>query len=127
MNTILKDEDCHCGHDHHHNHGECQCQHEHHDVKPERDKGGIKFQIQGLDCANCALKVENEIKKQKYIDDAVINFSTGTLIVKANDKNDLLVHLQDVINHVEKGVTLFENDKQKFKNLNCLFLKIILN
>ena len=121
-----EDDKCHCGHEHHHHHDhdECQCHHEHHDVKPERNiKGGIKFQIQGLDCANCALKVENEIKKREFIDDAVINFSTGTLIVKANDTKDLLIRLQDVINQVEKGVTLSRNDKQKIKKPQLFVFK----
>lgn len=32
------------------------------------------YQIQGLDCANCAAKLERHLKEIKYLDDAIIDF-----------------------------------------------------
>jgi len=109
---------CDCQHDHEHHHHEhthhhdhecnCGCEHDHKHIElPERDiAGGMKIHIHGLDCANCAMKVENEIKKLNYIDDAVINFSSETLIVKTRETNDLVERLQNVVDSVEDGVTL---------------------
>lgn len=103
------DHDCSCGHDH-----TCECTHDHrHEELPPRNiAGGIKIHIHGLDCANCAMKVENEIKKQNYIDDAVINFSSETLIVKTHETNELIEKLQMVVNSVEDGVTLSLDKKE---------------
>ncbi|MGN1182682.1 MAG: heavy metal translocating P-type ATPase, partial [Faecalibacillus sp.] len=120
------DHDCCCEHEHHHehNHDSC-CEHEHHHEElPLRDiAGGIKFHINGLDCANCAMKVETEIKKQPYIEDAIINFSSETLIVKAKDNHQLLDQLQKVIDGVESGVTLSQDKKQNFEKPQLFNLK----
>ena len=98
------DDDCDCGHHHHDDH--CHCGHHHdHPAMPVRNiDGGIKLHIHGLDCANCALKVENEIKKQPFIEDAVINFSTETLVVKTTDSHDLVDKIQKAVDSVEEGV-----------------------
>ena len=98
------DDDCDCGHHHHDDH--CHCGHRHdHPAMPVRNiDGGIKLHIHGLDCANCALKVENEIKKQPFIEDAVINFSTETLVVKTTDSHDLVDKIQKAVDSVEEGV-----------------------
>lgn len=98
------DDDCDCGHHHHDDH--CHCGHHHdHPAMPVRNiDGGIKLLIHGLDCANCALKVENEIKKQPFIEDAVINFSTETLVVKTTDSHDLVDKIQKAVDSVEEGV-----------------------
>ena len=98
------DDDCDCGHHHHDDY--CHCGHHHdHPAMPVRNiDGGIKLHIHGLDCANCALKVENEIKKQPFIEDAVINFSTETLVVKTTDSHDLVDKIQKAVDSVEEGV-----------------------
>ena len=130
-----KHDHCDCGHEHHHEHEHCNCDHDHHEhdhcdcghaheAIPERDiKDGVRFSIQGLDCANCAMKVENEIKKQPYVVDAVINFSTGKLIVKTNNHDDLLNNLQKVIDSVEEGVTLTSDESIKYKKPRLFVLK----
>lgn len=107
------DHHCSCESDHvhhheHHHHCSCGCEDEHdHELKPVRNiSGGIKIHISGLDCANCAMKVENEIKKQDFIEDAVVNFSTETLIVKTEETADLLEKIQKIVDRVEDGVTL---------------------
>ena len=58
-------DECGCGHhhEHEHHHDECSCGHHHEHVEDHRElANSIKFNIVGLDCANCASKVEAEIK-----------------------------------------------------------------
>ena len=82
-----------CGHhhEHEHHHDECGCGQHHEHVEDHRElANSIKFNIVGLDCANCASKVEAEIKKQSYIE-----------------------KLQAVVDSVEEGVVLSKEDNQK--------------
>ena len=78
-------EKCGCGHEHehHHDHKECSCGHDHeHNIESVQHgdlKGAINIKISGLDCANCAMKVEQAINKMNEIDEAMIIFSTETL------------------------------------------------
>ena len=112
--------DCNHEHNHHHNHEHhhdecgCGCHHDHHDEHVETMhhgdlKNAININIIGLDCAHCAMKVEQEINKMDEVEDAMIIFSTETLKVKLNREmsdDELLKRLKNVIDKVESGITL---------------------
>lgn len=108
---------CSCEHDHehHHKHENCSCGHDHdiETIKHDDLKEGINIKISSLDCANCAMKVEQAINKMNEIDKAQIIFSTETLKVKPKgsvDQNKLLKQIQKVVDQVEDGVTLSLKD-----------------
>ena len=42
-----------------------------------------KFKLQDLDCANCAAKMEESIKKIDGVNDAVVSFMTQKMTVAA--------------------------------------------
>ena len=42
-----------------------------------------KFKLQDLDCANCAAKMEESIKKIDGVNDAVVSFMTQKMTVDA--------------------------------------------
>ena len=44
-----------------------------------------KFVLKDLDCANCAAKMEEKIKKIKGVDSASVSFMTQKLIIEAED------------------------------------------
>ena len=127
------DHECGCHHEHklhdecgcHHEHDQNCCGHYHEHVEDHRElANAIKYNIAGLDCANCASKVETEIKKQSYIEDAVVNFSTQKLMVKAKNDPQLLDKLQAIVDSVEEGVTLSkEDDKKEYSKPKLFNLK----
>lgn len=43
------------------------------------------FKLDEIDCANCALKLEDAIKKVNGVDDAKVNFMTQKLTLAAAD------------------------------------------
>lgn len=45
-----------------------------------------KFKLQDLDCANCAAKMENAIKKIDGVNDASVSFLTQKMMVDAVDE-----------------------------------------
>jgi cation transport ATPase len=46
-----------------------------------------KFKLQDLDCANCAAKMEEAIKKLDGVKDASVNFMTQKMMVEAEDES----------------------------------------
>ena len=44
-----------------------------------------KFKLQDLDCANCAAKMEDLIKKIDGVNDASVSFVTQKMMVDADD------------------------------------------
>lgn len=45
-----------------------------------------KFQLKDLDCANCAAKMENAIKKIKGVNDASVSFMAQKLTIEAEEE-----------------------------------------
>lgn len=45
-----------------------------------------KFKLQDLDCANCAAKMEDSIKKIQGVNDASVSFMTQKMMVDAEDE-----------------------------------------
>ena len=54
-----------------------------------------KYRLNNLDCANCANKIEERLKKENNLSDVVVNFSSLTLSFMSNDdiKIEILVIL----------------------------------
>ena len=50
-----------------------------------------KYLLQGLDCANCAAKIERAVAKIKGVDEANVNFMTCKLMVDADTFTDTMV------------------------------------
>ena len=59
-----------------------------------------KFKLEDLDCANCAAKMEEAIKKIEGVNDANVSFMTQKMMVDAvDDKFD------DIMKEVVTGLT----------------------
>lgn len=71
-----------------------------------------KYTIEGLDCAACALKVEDAISKMKEIESVTLNFSTQTLIVKSSEDSEELIPLMEkAALSVEDGISIKKYSK----------------
>lgn len=46
-----------------------------------------KFKLQDLDCANCAAKMEEAIKKISGVNDAVVSFMTQKMAIEADEED----------------------------------------
>ncbi len=62
-----------------------------------------KFKLQDLDCANCAAKMENAIKKIEGVNDASVSFMTQKMTVDAEEGrfDDIMKEIVKVCAKVE--------------------------
>lgn len=69
-----------------------------------------KFQINDLDCANCANELENKLKKINSINNVSISFMTERLCFECNedDLEKSLKEIHKVIKKEEPDVTIEE-------------------
>ena len=69
-----------------------------------------KFKIKGLDCANCAAKLEGEIQKIEGVNEASISFMTERLVIECeeNEKQEVMDKVNKVIKKEEPDVTIEE-------------------
>lgn len=77
---------------------------------PEQSLHTVTYVIEGLDCANCAAKIERKIQSMPQIEEASLAFAMKQLKVTSSEKNpDLLKQeLEAVCLSVEDGVSLAE-------------------
>lgn len=76
----------------------------------------IVCSIEGLDCANCAAKIETQLNKTDGIEEARVDFLSGKLILSLSglaDKNEVLQKTQKIIDKIEPGVKIRELSKEK--------------
>ncbi|MEC1450881.1 heavy metal translocating P-type ATPase [Bacillus haynesii] len=75
-----------------------------------------EYMLNGLDCGNCAQKIEHEIAGMKGIEACSVNFATSTLTVKVdqNSGEDIPSKIKKKVTEIEPhvNVTLKEGTKQ---------------
>lgn len=69
-----------------------------------------KFNIEGLDCANCARELEEAISKIEGISSVVINFMMQKMEISYDEENEkeIFSNLKKVIKKEEPDVSLSE-------------------
>ena len=62
-----------------------------------------KFQLIDLDCANCAAKMEEAIKKIEGVSDATVSFMTQKMTIEADDSrfDEIMKEVVSVCRKVE--------------------------
>ena len=65
----------------------------------------MAFKLEGLDCANCAAKIENAVKKLAGVTTASVNFVTTKMVIEAED-----ARIDEVVKSAHDIVRKFEPD-----------------
>ncbi|MCD8004699.1 MAG: heavy metal translocating P-type ATPase [Oscillospiraceae bacterium] len=117
-------DNCGCGHGHekthnheheeHHHHGHDHESHRHDEgdgcCGPEETVSAGEEQrvyiVEGLDCPNCAAKIEARLAQLPQISAVSLAYATKQLRVTAANQDELLPLLQQTVDAVEDGVTL---------------------
>lgn len=65
------------------------------------------YMLDGLDCANCAAKMEKAINNLEEVKTATVNFMTAKLTIEADgDYDDLISKVEKVIRKIEPDVKI---------------------
>lgn len=88
-----------------------------------RENEELVLILNGLGCANCAMKIEEKVKKLDYIKEANVNFATKKLIVvmkKDKDKEEMIREIGVIGGKIEDGLTVsLVPVKTKAKKSSC--------
>jgi Cd2+/Zn2+-exporting ATPase len=86
-----------------------------------------KINVNNLDCANCARKLEEELNKNDKFKNVVVNFGTSKLTYESNEKISIK-EMNKIVNKIDTDVNVSEEDVAKPKefHLSVLIIAIIL-
>lgn len=85
------------------------------------------FHVENIDCANCALKIEEELKKDKHYENVHLNFARLKLTFDSDIKEyDILNYTQMKINKIEADVKISKEEKKSKQTYFYDLLRIII-
>lgn len=87
------------------------------------------YRLEGLDCANCAMKIEKGVQKINGVKEATVNFTSGKLTIDAEEDHLATIEqeIKKIVKELEPDVKVTEIDKEKVsehgneKERNTLF------
>ncbi len=68
------------------------------------------FKLKGLDCANCAAKIEEHVKKIDGVEDVSVSFMTQKMTVEiSSEDEEIFKKIKKVVKREEPDVKVDEN------------------
>ena len=67
-----------------------------------------KFILEGIECANCAAKMENAINKLDGVKEATVNFMTQKLVIEGEDEKMPIIvqEAEKIVKDIESHVVM---------------------
>lgn len=89
-------------------------------VESKIEKNEKEFELEGLNCSNCAVKIEDQIKKLDGMEKVELNFATSTLKVAAEESRleKIQEELQKISDRIEPGVRVRDKSEPKTETLS---------
>lgn len=66
------------------------------------------FKLEGLDCANCAAKIEKNVKKLDGVKDATVSFFAQKLVLETDDEkfDEIVKEVAALVHRVDPDCTM---------------------
>ena len=66
------------------------------------------FRLEGLDCANCAAKIEKKVKAMDGVKDATVSFFAQKLVLEADDGrfDEIARKVAEMVHHTDADCTM---------------------
>lgn len=85
-----------------------------------------KYKLSGLDCPNCAHKIECKLNEHKDIDSASVNFSKLMVTVTTNSKADIKDIVTKTAREIEPDVVVLDIDESGKDKIYFDVIKIVI-
>ena len=75
-----------------------------------------RYILQGLECPNCAKKIENKVASYEEYKDVIVNFSTITLSFKT-EKENVEEEINNIVKSVMPDIEVISNKNKKIEEV----------
>ena len=83
------------------------------------------FKLSGLDCVNCANKIEIKLNEHKDIDKAIVNFNKLIITVYSNKPDFNVDEVKKIVNEIEPDVCVISDMEDDKKNKNGIGRELV--
>ena len=84
----------------------------------KKEKMKEELEVEGLTCTSCANKIEEEVNKLSYIEEAKLNFANSTIKIRGEGKKQSLEEIQKIADRIEPGVKIKSKNQEKKEKEN---------
>ena len=74
-----------------------------------------KFKLSGLDCANCARRIETALNENEKIIKGTVNFAKLTITIETPLQDNVKQLVQKIVNSIEPNIKVLD-EKEEIKN-----------
>ena len=64
------------------------------------------FKWEGLNCADCASKIEEKVAKLEGVKSVMVNFMTTKMILESENMEEVVEKVKKIVNEVEPDVNM---------------------
>ena len=64
------------------------------------------FKLEGLNCADCASKIEEKVAKLEGVKSVMLNFMTTKMILESENMEEVVEKVKKIVNEVEPDVNM---------------------
>ena len=64
------------------------------------------FKLEGLNCADCASKIEDKVAKLEGVKSVMVNFMTTKMILESDNMEEVVEKVKKIVNEVEPDVNM---------------------
>ena len=64
------------------------------------------FKLEGLNCADCASKIEEKVAKLEGVKSVMVNFMTTRMILESENMEEVVEKVKKIVNEVEPDVNM---------------------
>ena len=66
------------------------------------------FKLEGLNCADCASKIEEKVAKLEGVKSVMVNFMTTKMILESENMEEIVEKVKKLVNEVEPDVNMIK-------------------
>ena len=66
------------------------------------------FKLEGLNCADCASKIEEKVAKLEGVKSVMVNFMTTKMILESENMEEVVEKVKKIVNEVEPDVNMIK-------------------
>ncbi len=81
-----------------------------------------KYKLENLDCANCALKIENILKAKDYVNSVSIDFATLSMFIDTDNMPKVI----KAINKIEPDIKVSKGESKLDKKINVKYELLVI-
>lgn len=79
----------------------------------KEEKHEEEYELRGIDCGNCAAKIERAVNQLEQVESATVNLIAQKLILETKSEDGIDKEIIDLVDAIEPGIEVISEKKEE--------------